>query len=101
MSYAPIKRLGKLNSKIQTATASLDRVEYILEYPDELPDADNPVPLVDVTGSVELEKVSFSYDDETVLNDINLTIPSGQVVALVGPSACGEDDFCESHTTIL
>lgn len=93
MSYAPIKRLGKLNSKIQTATASLDRVEYILEYPDELPDAENPVPLVDVKGSVEFDKVSFSYGDESVLNDINLTILSGQVVALVGPSGAGKTTF--------
>lgn len=93
MSYDPIKKLGKLNSKIQKATASLDRVEYILDYPDELPDADKPIPMGDVKGGVDFEDVSFSYDDETVLNDVNLSISSGQVVALVGPSGAGKTTF--------
>jgi subfamily B ATP-binding cassette protein MsbA len=93
MSYAPIKKLGKLNSKIQTATASLDRVEYILDYPDELPDAEQPVNLTEVRGGIDFKQVSFSYDHEIVLNDVNLSIPSGQVVALVGPSGAGKTTF--------
>lgn len=93
MSYAPIKKLGKLNSKIQTATASLERVEYILDYPDELPDAEQPVNLTEVRGGIDFKQVSFSYDHEIVLNDVNLSIPSGQVVALVGPSGAGKTTF--------
>ena len=93
MSYAPIKKIGKLNSKIQTATASLDRVEYILEYPDEVPEADDPVEMLAIKGDVMFEHVSFSYDDELVLKDVNLSIPSGQVVALVGPSGAGKTTF--------
>ena len=93
MSYAPIKKIGKLNSKIQTATASLDRIEYILEYPDEVPEADDPVEMLAIKGDVMFEHVSFSYDDELVLKDVNLSIPSGQVVALVGPSGAGKTTF--------
>ncbi|MBT8037052.1 MAG: ABC transporter ATP-binding protein/permease [Verrucomicrobiae bacterium] len=93
MSYDPIKKIGKLNSKIQRATASLDRVEYVLDYPDDLPEPDKPVPMTDIKGGVDFKKVSFSYEDEVVLNDADLTIPAGQVVALVGPSGAGKTTF--------
>jgi subfamily B ATP-binding cassette protein MsbA len=93
MSYSPIKKLGQLNSKIQKATASLDRVEYLLHYPDELPEAEKPVQINGVRGSVDFEQVAFSYGNETVLNGMNLSIPSGQVVALVGPSGAGKTTF--------
>lgn len=93
MSYAPIKKLGQLNSKIQKATASLDRVEYLLHYPDELPEIDQPLSLQDIDGDVDLEHVSFSYGEGSVLHDVNLSISSGQVVALVGPSGAGKTTF--------
>ncbi len=93
MSYAPIKKLGQLNSKIQVATASLDRVEYLLNYPDELPERENARALTNVSGRVGLEKVSFSYGDENVLSDVNISVPAGQVVALVGPSGAGKTTF--------
>jgi len=93
MSYDPIKKLGKIHTKIQKATASLDRIEYLLDYPNDLPEAKKPVPFDAVSGSVQLNQVSFAYDEQLALSDINLDIPAGQVVALVGPSGAGKSTF--------
>jgi len=93
MSYDPLKKLGKVHTKVQKATASLDRVEYILNYPNELPEADKPIPMEDVKGEVSFEQVSFSYGEDCVLRDVNVSIPAGQVVALVGPSGAGKTTF--------
>lgn len=95
MSYDPLKRLGKLHTTVQQATASLDRVEYILHYPDELPEAENPVQLQSPRGDVAFEQVSFSYDEDTVLDGISVAVPAGQVVAMVGPSGAGKSTFAQ------
>ncbi len=93
MCYDPIKKLGKIHMRIQRATASLDRVEYILHSKNDLPEASDPIPLENVRGDIRFNKVSFAYEDEPVLRDIDLTIPSGQVTALVGPSGAGKSTF--------
>jgi len=93
MCYDPIKKLGGVHTKIQKATASLDRVEYILHHENNLPEPSQPVTFQDVQGSVSFEDVSFSYDADLVLRDINIMVSSGQVVAIVGPSGAGKSSF--------
>ena len=93
LSYNPLKRLGKIHTKIQRATASLDRVEYILHHDNNLADVENPTDLGEVKGDVEFKDVSFAYDNDLVLRDINVSIPAGQVVAIVGPSGAGKSSF--------
>lgn len=93
LSYDPLKRLGKIHTKVQRATASLDRVEYILHHENNLADPDHPTSLGVVKGGVRFEDVSFSYDQDLVLKNINIDVPAGQVVAVVGPSGAGKSSF--------
>lgn len=93
MCYEPIKKLGKVHTKIQKATASLDRVEYILHHENSLPECDHPAVFDEVKGCVRFDGVSFAYDKDFVLRDINVSVPVGQVVAIVGPSGAGKTSF--------
>ncbi len=94
LCYAPIKVLGKVSARVQQGLASLDRIEYILNHDAVLPDPEKPLPLEIVKGEVRFDHVSFGYKkNQTVLKNIDITVPQGQVVALVGPSGAGKTTF--------
>ncbi len=93
MSYEPVKKLGMIHNRVRQATASLERIEYILDSPIEVPDPIDPKPFRVTEGAVQFDHVSFSYDKTPTLTDVNLTIEGGQVVALVGPSGAGKSTF--------
>jgi subfamily B ATP-binding cassette protein MsbA len=93
MSYEPIKKLGAIHSLFRQGDAAIERLEFILHEPDSLPDPVNPVPLTAPSRSIRFQDLSFAYENEPVLNDVNLEIPIGKVVALVGPSGAGKSTF--------
>ena len=93
MSYEPVKKLGMVSNTLREAEASLDRLEYVLESDNHVPEPDAPQPLNDVKGAIDFKAVNFAYSDATVLNDINVTIKAGESVALVGPSGAGKSTF--------
>ena len=92
MFYQPIRALGMSWEQIQEAMAGFDRVSELLAEEPEVTNPANPVNLpTPLEGSLSLENVSFQYvDGETVLQGINLDIPSSNVVALVGPTGVGK-----------
>jgi subfamily B ATP-binding cassette protein MsbA len=93
MSYEPIKKLGNMHALFQQGKASVDRLDFILNSDESIfnPESPKPCPLLEV--GIEFNHLTFAYHEEPVLRDVNLTIPAGQVVALVGPSGAGKTTF--------
>lgn len=93
---APITLLINFTETFQKGYAGFCRFVEILETPLEIVDAPNAQPLQRVRGDIRYEGVNFSYQDkgDDVLHQINLSIPAGKTVALVGPSGGGKSTFC-------
>jgi subfamily B ATP-binding cassette protein MsbA len=93
MCYEPIKKLGGVSNTIRKAEASLDRLEYILQSEDTVPENPKPIQARALEGRIEFDHVSFSYKEEVALKDIQIDIAAGEVIALVGPSGAGKSTF--------
>ncbi len=90
MLYGPVKKLSKLNSKVQAGLVGVDRVFDILEAETVIPEAEKPKPLPRRPHSVIFEKVSFRYESELVLEEIDVAAAPGENLALVGMSGGGK-----------
>ena len=93
MSYEPIKKLGTIHSLFRQGESAIERMEFILNEPDTLPDPVSPKPYRALQQAIRFQNLSFAYEDEPVLSDVNVDIPIGQVIALVGPSGAGKSTF--------
>lgn len=90
MLYEPIKRLSNIYASTQTALSADARVSEIMEYPIEVVDAPDALPLPPIRSHIEFNRVFFAYGDKPVLSDISFRIEAGQVAALVGMSGAGK-----------
>lgn len=90
MLYGPVKKLSKLNNKVQAGLVGVDRVFDILEAETVIPEKTDPKPLAPGPHSVIFDKVSFQYETELVLEDIDITAAPGEILALVGMSGGGK-----------
>ncbi len=84
MSYEPMKKLGNIHSLFQQGKASVDRIEYISHADDTITNPANPAPCPAPVKGISFHNVTFAYNELPVLHDVDLEIPAGQVVALVG-----------------
>lgn len=91
----PAKDLSKAAYSIQKGLASMERIDVILNADNPIKDPENPVPTPSGTPSIRFENVSFSYGDTPVLRNINLEIPAGATVALVGQSGSGKSTLAD------
>ena len=87
----PINEFANILSELQSAFAAAERVFRLIDEEPEPPDAENAVELSDVRGDVDIEHVSFGYDEgKTIIHDLNLNAKKGTVVAIVGPTGAGK-----------
>lgn len=92
-SYDPIKKLGLVHNNFQKANGALDRIEEILDTRIEITDQDDAIGDFNARGQVSFKNVSFSYEDQAVLSEINAEIQAATRVAIVGPSGAGKTTF--------
>ena len=92
MAYAPIRKLSGSNNPIQQALAAAERVFGVLDLKTEQDAEKGQLELPRIAQSVTFDDVTFHYESQSVpaLNDINLTIRAGEMVALVGSSGSGK-----------
>ncbi len=91
----PAKDISQAAAYIQKGIASLDRINYILDAEEVIVEKTNPVHIENLKNLIEYRNVSFKYQSEPVLSNINLQIPKGKTIALVGPSGGGKSTLVD------
>lgn len=96
LSYAnqytkPFNEISGVIAELQNALACAERLFELIEQPSQTPDAENAAVFADVDGRVEMKNVAFSYSkDKELIKNLNLSVESGNRVAIVGPTGCGK-----------
>ena len=92
----PLKDLSKASYQIPVGLASMDRIDFILKAENPIKEPANPKPMTSFDKEIELRDVSFSYiEGRPVLKHINLTVPKGKTIALVGQSGSGKSTLVD------
>ncbi|HKW59367.1 MAG TPA: ABC transporter ATP-binding protein [Candidatus Dormibacteraeota bacterium] len=89
--FDPMQELSQFYNVFQAAGAALEKLAGVIEEAPTVPEPSRPVALPDAKGAVAFEHVTFAYrDNQPVLHDIDVSVPAGQVVALVGETGAGK-----------
>lgn len=91
----PLKELSKASYAIMKGLASIERVDKILKAEVAIKDPEKPIHINSFEHQIEFRHVSFRYAEQWVLRDINLVIPKGKTVALVGQSGSGKSTLVD------
>jgi ATP-binding cassette subfamily B protein/subfamily B ATP-binding cassette protein MsbA len=87
----PIKELSRATYSVRKGLASMERINKILEAENPIKDPEQPKELNAFTEAIRLENVSFTYDgSKQILDKVNLEIPRGRMIAIVGESGAGK-----------
>ena len=84
LAYQPVKALGNLNISVQEGIAGAERIFLLLDTPIDKSEKHEEPKNIKLRGNIEYKNVNFSYTENSVLNNINLAIKSGEKTAFVG-----------------
>lgn len=93
--FDPIRDLSRRFDTLQSTMAGGERIIQLLDTPVAVQDAEDAIEIPPIRGEVQFEGVSFWYEDDPtpVLRDINVHVPAGETVALVGETGAGKTTF--------
>jgi ATP-binding cassette subfamily B protein/subfamily B ATP-binding cassette protein MsbA len=93
---APLKEFSRASYNIPKGLASMERVDQIMNTENDIKEPEHPVKLKEFNGNIEFKGVGFSYEEgKKILHDINLTVPKGKTIALVGQSGSGKSTLVD------
>jgi subfamily B ATP-binding cassette protein MsbA len=98
--YRPLRELNGVNNTVQDGVAAAKRIFEVLDTEPEIKDRTGAVLVSRDFRTIEFRNLSFKYEDEPVLKDINLTVKAGETIAIVGKER-RQDDACQSHPPVL
>jgi len=90
MMYRPVRELNKLNQTIQEGLAAAVRTFELLDLKADIVDKPDAIVLSPIREQIEFKDVCFKYETEPVLEHINLKVPVGEIIAIVGTSGAGK-----------
>jgi ATP-binding cassette subfamily B protein len=88
--FGPMQELSQFYNLFQAAAAGLEKLSGVLEEPLTVAPPNQPVNLEQPHGALQFDAVNFAYRERPVLTDLNLTIPAGQTIAVVGMTGAGK-----------
>ncbi|OLC65385.1 MAG: ABC transporter, partial [Actinobacteria bacterium 13_1_40CM_4_65_12] len=88
--FEPMQDLSQFYNIFQAAGAALEKLAGVIEEAPTVPEPASPVHMASIKGAVAFEGVTFAYRDKAVLHDIDIRIPAGQIIALVGETGAGK-----------
>ncbi|MDR1198441.1 MAG: ABC transporter ATP-binding protein/permease [Prevotellaceae bacterium] len=91
----PVKEVSKAYSNVQRGTAAAERIFKIIDTPITIRKIGNPKPIKEFNSEIQFSNVSFKYESEPVLANINFTVPKGKMYALVGHSGAGKTTIAD------
>ena len=90
LMYQPLKKISKTNNSIQRGLAAIERIYEILDIKSDIIETASPVHIQPGPHRISFQNVSFKYDTDPVLQNININVQTGEIVALVGMSGGGK-----------
>ena len=91
----PVKAFSTAYAIVLKGAASADRIEEVLSAKNKITDVKNPIEVSAFSNTIIYKNVQFSYENTTVLENINITIEKGKTIALVGESGGGKSTFAD------
>ena len=91
----PLKEFSKAGYNIPKGLASMERIDKILKAEIDIKEKENPQTIDSFNHAIEFRNVSFRYGEQWVLRNVNLTIPKGKTIALVGQSGGGKSTLVD------